>query len=351
MKRFRLFLCAMLFSLVSLPARGAARTFDAGSLIVPMDLTYQDSGMFQAYGLLFQLLRQGIEVHWVIDPLKVWHSAPCDSAGDECTWDCEEEGSGVKCPYPTASPDFYVGATVLWDSAGVAPPDTVITLHGYRGGPFVIDSADATAALEIINVWNDQSLWAANPWAQRAVFNVVSVHQATDGFEGWVKKSMTAAPTIAVFSDGNEDIAAGYLRAAGIPQSNGSEFPDAKCGADNCGPGTENPDMLTVESVIGDMGTCDAPNLDHRNGALFNADGVPAYCQIMSMHWNVNDRELVECDGGNCGATAEECGTKAITYHGHEVVAEVRQFLQHRLGRRWRTFRRLGQYRQLQLVE
>ena len=32
--------------------------FGPGSLIIPMDLAYQDHGMFQAYGLLFQLLRQ-----------------------------------------------------------------------------------------------------------------------------------------------------------------------------------------------------------------------------------------------------------------------------------------------------
>jgi hypothetical protein len=139
---------------------------------------------------------------------------------------------------------------------------------------------------------------------------------------------MNAAPTIAVFSDGNEAIATGYLRAAGIPQSNGAEYPDARCAEGTCGPGTANPDMLTVVSIMGEMGTCDAPNLDHRNGALFTDDGVPAYCQIMSMHWAVTDRETVECGGGECPQTQAECAGEAFTYHGHEVVAEVRQFLQ-----------------------
>jgi hypothetical protein len=41
-----------------------------------MDLAYQDVGMFQAYGLLFQLLHQGVPVAWVIDPDKKWHAAP-----------------------------------------------------------------------------------------------------------------------------------------------------------------------------------------------------------------------------------------------------------------------------------
>ena len=90
-----------------MPAADAGdRTFAAGSLIIPMDLSYQDTGMLQAYGLLYQLLRQGVHVHWVIDPTKTWHAAPCNTPGDLCAWDCAVEGSGVKCPYPTASPDF-----------------------------------------------------------------------------------------------------------------------------------------------------------------------------------------------------------------------------------------------------
>jgi len=306
---------------------GYDETFESGSLIVPMDLAYQDHGLFQAYGLVFQLLRQGVTVYWVIDPDKTWHDAPCDTPGEECTWDCAEEGSGVRCPYPTASPDFFVGAEVVWDGEDAMSPGDTISSHGYRGGPFVIAAADADRARSIVDAWNDPTLWDANPWAQRTEFAVVTVHEATASFDGHVRKEMIAAPTIAVFSDGNEDIATGYLRAAGIPQSNGMEFPDGRCGDGDCGPGTDNPDMLTVTSIMGDMGTCDAPNLDHRNGSLFTADGVPAYCQIMSMHWNVNDRETVECDGGGCPATRAECSGETFTYHGHEVVAEVRQFL------------------------
>ncbi len=303
---------------------GYERTFEAGSLVIPMDLAYQDTGMLQAYGLVFQLLRQGVRVYWIIDPDKTWHDAPCDTAGDECAWDCAIEGSGVRCPYPTASPDFFAGATVLWGGT----PGEVISRHGYRGGPFVIDAADAALATQIVDAWNDPSMWDASPWARRSIMQVVSVHALTEAITVNVQKEMIAAPTIAVFSDGNEDIATGYLRAAGIPQSNGAEFPTGRCGAGTCGPGTANPDMLTVESIMGDMGTCDAPNLDHRNGSLFTSDGVPAYCQIMSMHWAVNDRETVECDGGGCPATQAECAGETFTYHGHEVVAEVRQFLQ-----------------------
>jgi MYXO-CTERM domain-containing protein len=324
--------CAVLvFSLtVAQAAHGATpQTFPAGSLIIPMDLAYQDKGMFQAYGLLFQLLRQGVPVAWVIDPDKQWHAAPCDTAGDTCSWDCAIEGSGTKCPYPTANPDFFAATKVLWDDQGKLAAGTAISEHGYRGGPFVIDAAYRTAALAIIDAWNDQAQWTANAWAKRTVFQVVSVHEATASFQGVVGKAMAAAPTIAVFSDGNEDIATSYLRAAGIPQSSGAEYPAGKCAAGACGPGTANPDMLTVPSIMGEMGTCDAVNTDHKNGALFTKDGLPAYCQIMTMHWDVKDRETVQCDGGACPATQAECSGKKITYHGHEVVAEVREFLKY----------------------
>jgi hypothetical protein len=88
-----------LVSLTSVSARaGYDRSFEAGSLIIPMDVSFQDTGMLQAYGLVYQLLDHGITVYWVIDQDKVWHAAPCDTAGDECAWDCAVEGSGVKCP-------------------------------------------------------------------------------------------------------------------------------------------------------------------------------------------------------------------------------------------------------------
>lgn len=317
-------------ALTSRDSRAADRTFSAGSLVIPMDLSYQSSGNLQAYGLLYALLQQGVRVHWIIDPAKTYHAAACNTPGNLCAWDCDVEGSGVKCPYPTSSPDVAVTSKVVWDDAGVAAPGSAIGTHRYRGGPFVIDAADHDRALAIIAAWNDQALWVANPWAARTVFEVVTVHEATAAFTGNVMKEMIAAPTIAVFSDGNEDIATKYLRAAGIPQSSGAEFPAQKCGAASCGPGTANPDMLTSEAVMGELGTCGTPSADHENGALFRADGLPAYCQIMSMHWAVNDRETVKCGGGNCPATQAECapGTP-FTYHGHEVVAEVRAFLEY----------------------
>ncbi|MEK7706149.1 MAG: hypothetical protein AAB426_14405, partial [Myxococcota bacterium] len=322
--RARVLVLACVTWLLPPTARGGeTRTFAAGSLVVPMDLAYQDRGTLQAYGLVFQLLRQGVPVAWVIAPDKVWHAKACSDPTDSCPWDCAEEGSGIKCTYPTASPDFYVGARVFWNGSGQRNPGTLIAQHGYRGGPFVIEAHHADTARTIVDAWNQQS----QTWAQRVVVEYVAVHEATAAFDSYVAKAMFAAPTIAVFSDGNETIATSYLRAAGIKQSNGNEFPNVKCGV--CGPSTVNPDMLTVEAVMGPMGTCGAPNVDHKNGALFTSDGVPGYCQIMSMHWDVDKgREKVQCGGANCPATQALCAANTpITYHGHEVVAEVRSFL------------------------
>ena len=295
------------------------RAFATGSLIIPMDLAYQSTGMFQAYGLIYQLLQHDIHVYWMIDPGKTYHAAACNDTASPCAWDCGVEGSGVKCPYPTSSPDFTATTNVIWDDTGTAARNSPLGTHKYRGGPYAIDAADHDAALAIIDAWN-------NGTPARSVTHVVTVHETTAPFTGNVARTMLHAPTIAVFADGNEDIATGYLRAAGIPQSSGAEFPSSKCGTSNCGPSTANPDMLTEEAIMGPLGTCAAPNLDHHNGALFKPDGTPAYCQIMSMHWNVSDREKVQCDGGNCPATQGQC-TGNITYNGHEVVAEVRAFL------------------------
>ncbi len=314
-------------ALMTREARAGDRTFPAGSLIIPMDLSYQSEGVLQAYGLIFQLLRNGVPVVWIIDPMKTYHPAACNTPGDTCAWDCSAS-PGVKCPYPTASPDLTATTKVVWDDRRVAARGSAVGTHAYRAGPFAITATDRDRALAIIEAWNDQALWPANPWAMRTTFEVVTVHEATAPFTGNVAKEMLAAPTIAVFSDGNEDIATGYLRAAGIPQSTGAEFPAAKCGAASCGPGTPNPDMLSPEAVAGDLGTCGAPNQDHKNGALFRADGLPAYCQIMSMHWDVGTRESVKCAGGNCPVTQALCApTTPFTFNGHEVVAEVRSFL------------------------
>jgi len=214
------------------PAMAQTRTFEKGSLIIPMDTDYQDQGMFKAYGLLYRILLADIQVYWIIAPDK----------------------------------DF--GGTDMTTSARDVQTSDVIDQHGYRGGPFVVESQDATSAMAVITAWQDAS--------------DVTVHQATASFDGYVSRIMTVAPTIAVFADGNEDIAFGYLNAAAIPDSAGQTWPDRK-DKDRLYPGY--PDVLSVAEVRG-------PSVDvNDDGALFDSEGLPMYCQLMTMHWGVNERD------------------------------------------------------------
>jgi len=233
------------FAVTSLVALGLvgrpalARTFDPGSLIIPMDTTYQDSGMLKAYGLVYELLRNGVPVAWTIRPGKAY--------------------GGV---------DFTANGTTY-------PSGPTVTGHGYRGGPWLVDEQDAAAALPIIQAWKAQ--------------HTTTVHVATSSIDIDVARWLVTAPTIAMFADGNQKIARGYMQAAGIPDSTlNYNWPDS------------SPDMLDPNEVAG-MTTS-----NHADGKLFDAAGNPVYCQLMSMHWGVAD------------ARAKP-----------EVVAEVRSFLGH----------------------
>lgn len=149
-------------------------SFAAGSLIIPMDTTFQNTGTIRAFGLVYQLLKSGVPVHWVITPGKAQND-----------------------------PDITITApatvTNRETNAAIALP------AAYRAGPFVIAAADRAAALPIVTAW-------------LASDTVTVVHDVTSGtFSGDVRRTMTAAPTIAVFEDGNEAIAFNNLNAAGIP--------------------------------------------------------------------------------------------------------------------------------------
>lgn len=236
--RVALSACTVLLIACGLPSTYAFATdFDAGSLIIPMDTDYQDDGLFKAFGLVYQLLLADVPVHWAIREGKEF--------GD---------------------PDFTV------DSRDVQS-GSIIDAHGYRAGPFVVDSVHAEPAMVVIEAWQAE--------------HVTVVHEATASFESDVARTLVSAPTIAMFADGNQRIARRYMLAAGIPDSTGDlAWPD------------DSPDMLTPEEVAGP--TSD----DRRDGALFDEEGIAAYCQLMSMHWGVREAER------NPG-----------------VVAEVREFL------------------------
>ena len=213
--------------------------FGVGSLIIPMDTDYQDSGMLEAYGLVYELLTNEITIAWTILP-----------------------GKGF------GEVDFTTTATDL-RSGDVVPE------HGYRGGPFVVRESDAVLALPIVEAW-----LAANP--------DTAVHEVTADFDAHIARRLLHAPTIAVFVDGNEDVARNYLVAAKIPDSTG-----------DMGWPNNSPDLLDIDEIAGPSEAL------HDDGALFTAGHNPRYCQLMSMHWDVSEAEA-----------------------NPEVVAEVRSYLQ-----------------------
>jgi hypothetical protein len=201
---------------------GLVVDFDPSTLIIPMDTDYQDMGMLEAYGLVYQLLLADVPIHWAIAP--------------------DKQLGGVD--FTTSAIDVRSGMDVVD--------------HGYRGGPFLIAADDFALAMPVVEAWLE-----ANP--------DTNVHMATVEFEAFISRLLLNAPTIAIFADGNEDIARGYLLAAKIPDSTGDlDWPD------------DSPDLLDVDEVAGPS------DQDHKDGALFGGFEAPIYCQFMSMHWDVN---------------------------------------------------------------
>src|SRR5581483_7291554 len=257
--------CVLGCVLYAAPA-GAQQSFGTGSIIIPMDIDYQDNGMLRSYGLLYQLLKSNIPVNWCI-------------AKSKSTLYLD------KTPFPTspaaaAAVDFTATVKDLATNATIGS-------HGYRGGPFVIDSAYAAAAAPIINAWNTKNCAtgcmtgnicrnlvvksSATMTKTTAVCEpIVAAHSATAPFTAEVSRTLVNAPNIGINADGNEGIAFVYLNTARVPDSLGNGWSDF------------SPDVMTPEDIAGPTTT------KHCDGKLFGANCVPQYCQIMSMHWTVD---------------------------------------------------------------
>ncbi len=385
---------------VALVQSGSNHTFAVGSLIIPMDTTYQDNGIFLAYGLVYQLLLNKVPVSWVIKSGKrlstITTTGATDAAGTATFTTTQPHdlaagdivviagvgqagynGSRTVIAVPSATTFTATVAAGLAASGNgtVTPSDftasatdkqggPAITNYAYRGGPFVIDQADAATATPIITTWQ-----TANP--------TTKVHVATTAFSGYVKRELIAAPTIAMFADGNQMIAQAYLQAAKIPDSQGNAWldtspdlltPDEVAGPSCSAAATTSLNLansptgatevgttatftttaahgfgvgyvvtvagVTVTGYNGNWTVASVPSpttftatlnaaglaasgkgtatniclgTPHDDGALFDQTShLPAYCQMMSMHWDV---------------------TNAATTVGREVVREYRRFL------------------------
>ncbi len=207
---------------------GTMFNFGPGSFIIPMDIIYQDYGMYNAYGLVYQFLKYDIPVYWAVKNNKT-----------------------ITDPdFITSSKDYNTG--------------NLIGDFGYCNGPFIIDSGNQLVARIIIDNWQNE--------------NTITIHEATSTFSAPIAKILITKPKIAVFADGNEDKAFNYLNAAKIPDSNGNSWPLLDSPTY---PGY--PDILDPDAVAG----LDFNN--HKDGALFDVSGEPDYTHILTMHWRVWD--------------------------------------------------------------
>ncbi len=218
---------------VAVVRQSLATSFATGSLIIPMDTTFQDDGMIKAYGLVYALLRSGVPVHWAVKEAKANQAS-----------------------------DFTASARDLVSMQ-------VLTNTNYRGGPFIIDQPQRAQALPIIAAWQ-----TANPQ--------VVVHDATAAFSADIKLVLRAAPRVGVFLDGNELIAFRVLNAAGILDSAGQAWPAASAATY-----PTNVDVLSSAQVRGPT------NGAGTDGALLRADGTPAWHFLISMHYDSPDTEVV----------------------------------------------------------
>ncbi|MCF6179803.1 MAG: Uma2 family endonuclease, partial [Geopsychrobacter sp.] len=209
----------ILWLLLALPLVAGAtnKTFSAGSVIIPMDPCWQpnndpdvdpaflhaacdyqtpslrnDQGVFQAYGLVYTLLRQGVPVYWIIDPDKTSrHGIDFTIAGD---------ASHV----PVAK--YTSDATTISDTDPLTErviSDATLAAHvvEYRGGPFVIRQQDLSAAGQLV----------LNSYSN------VKKHIARIDFTAPVEKVLAdLPPKIAVLGQGATDVLQDYLTASGL---------------------------------------------------------------------------------------------------------------------------------------
>ena len=195
---------------------GSVQTFARSSLIIPMDMCYQNQtdavsttpfacpqaadpgNVIRAYGLVYQLVRNNIAVYWVINPAKTALTDP-----------------DLTIQYSAGFPVFRYN----WSTGGTGTPPTSANSITYRGGPFVVDGSDFARASAVLQ--NYSSLYGA-----------VKVHVSNVAFTANVAKTMaggwsaggTVPPKLALLDIGSsgagsknsEYVIQGYLTQAGL---------------------------------------------------------------------------------------------------------------------------------------
>jgi len=210
-------------------------------LIIPLDTTSNNDFALRAYGLVYQLLRNGVPVQWAIrHDKKPSTGLPSDDTTDFAIPDLDATD-------PTAT------VLDLGNNVAVSLPSK------YHGGPFIIDATNSATARPIIDKWLTDN---PNP--------VTVVHRVTGTFKADIAKTLTVAPRIAVLDDGKQQLAFDIFKEAGIQDSKNQDWTDA------------SPDVLSQDAIAN-------PTTTQPDRGLFDASGTSKYCHLTSMHYDDTD--------------------------------------------------------------
>ncbi len=229
MKRLILLL-VLLTCAIAQPALAGFLDFEAGSIIVPMDPCWQpnndaaqksafrptgcdadknDQGLFQAYGMIYEILRAGANVAWVVRPDKTdANEFDFSIAGIQDpttnTWTAPvkkvDRSNTDQATWPVFDPP---ARSIQWTTNANVSMSESFNQHiiDYRGGPFVIHKKFLTSEIwQIINA-----------------FSNVKVHYTNVSFTAPIDKVLdTVPPKLAILGGGKVDILRTYLQAAGL---------------------------------------------------------------------------------------------------------------------------------------
>jgi MYXO-CTERM domain-containing protein len=202
------------------------KAFAKGSLIIPMDVCYQyqtdqvrssytpssscpggtveNGDVIKAYGLVYQLIRNGVAVYWIIDPAK----------------------SALITPDLTLQ--FNAGFPVLkYDWSGAAPsvpPNTANHTVKYLGGPFIIDGSDAVKAGQIFQKYKSTFRPTTTTGVNVHVANLAFTANVAKMLAGGWNAGGATPPKLALLNIGSsgagaknsEVVIQGYLQKAGL---------------------------------------------------------------------------------------------------------------------------------------
>ena len=177
-------------------AHADTTTFPAGSYIIPQDYCWQpntdpkmmkqpagcdpnknDQGIFQATGLIYDILQAGYPVYWIISPTKTTLM-----------------GVDVTITRSGTAPAVTIQHSLMPNSGSASTVQ-------YIGGPFVIDANTVDAnMLALFNKYQN-----------------VKIHQSNYDFSAQVDKVLSGIPpTVAVLGEGSTQILTNYLFASGL---------------------------------------------------------------------------------------------------------------------------------------